>query len=275
MQGTVSQVAALTLYGNEALKGRDTGAFWPTASVFTFCKRVTFVTTAAWLSFAKETLYADDPLQWLAKLRHDDVRGLRLHRIPTNDPRISDRMSVGFVGGGGKWLLEAVGPNDSEWWTPRWEVGDQKDPERRIWLVTYVRIAGPHARERPKQVGADQLVAELTEALTDVTDFAERHHLDHYAQSFRAGLAALASDRPLEGVHHSDLAPPGTLPLGYERLLGAAQCAWVFGGMGSWNDVYFDRKERDTYDRLSERLFSLLNQAVVESANASFGDERR
>lgn len=41
--------------------------------------------------------------------------------------------------------------------------------------------------------------------------------------------------------------------------------------MGSWNDLRFEGREQERYEELSDRLFVLLIQAVVEAVNASFG----
>ncbi len=54
-------------------------------------------------------------------------------------------------------------------------------------------------------------------------------------------------------------------------MLAACQKAWVFGGMGSWNDMGFDGEDQKDYVRLSEALFQALNAAIVAAANASLG----
>jgi hypothetical protein len=53
-------------------------------------------------------------------------------------------------------------------------------------------------------------------------------------------------------------------------MLDAVQTAWVFGGMGSWNDLGFDGEEQRTYDSLSEELCAALNMAVLEVVNSSY-----
>ena len=47
--------------------------------------------------------------------------------------------------------------------------------------------------------------------------------------------------------------------------------AWVFGGMGSWNDVYFDDREaRTEYEAISRHLYSALLTALLASVNSEF-----
>jgi predicted butyrate kinase (DUF1464 family) len=48
------------------------------------------------------------------------------------------------------------------------------------------------------------------------------------------------------------------------QLVFSAGSAWVFGGMGSWNDVVFDKDEdNETYERLSEQLYTRINEAII------------
>ena len=45
--------------------------------------------------------------------------------------------------------------------------------------------------------------------------------------------------------------------------------AWVFGGMGSWNDLVFAaRTEEDEYNRLSAKLYLAVLGAFVAAVNA-------
>ncbi len=52
-------------------------------------------------------------------------------------------------------------------------------------------------------------------------------------------------------------------------LLDTCQSAWVFGGMGSWNDMGFEGADQGEYDRVSEQLFAVLNETIQIAANAS------
>lgn len=268
MQTTIAQSAALTIYGNASLRGEDIGAFWPGGTVFGFCKTVTFLALAD--DGAASVPYAADPLSWYARLRSEEVRGLRLHHLSGSNPDLSDRMSVGFVGGGGTWLIETIGDRHARGWVGRWQVGNQQDPERRIWSVTYLRLPGAQRPARLPAANHERLIAELAALLHEAAAFADRNRLDGFAGCFRTGFKLLQSDAPLGEVYHSDLAPSGAVPLWGRQLLAVAQAAWVFGGMGSWNDLSFDGEDQRVYEKLSDRLFDLLNQAILVATNASF-----
>jgi hypothetical protein len=61
------------------------------------------------------------------------------------------------------------------------------------------------------------------------------------------------------------------MPLEAKQLLASAQAAWVFGGMGSWNDLGFDGNDQQEYTALSDELFLLLNQAIGATVNTTSG----
>lgn len=70
--------------------------------MFAFCKRVRFVTLDRNAKGATERPFADSPIEWISKLKDAGTVGLRLHQFAGNNPLVSDRMSVGFAGGGGE-----------------------------------------------------------------------------------------------------------------------------------------------------------------------------
>src|SRR5262249_28395244 len=123
----------------------------------------------------------------------------------------------------------------------------------------------------PRMQTVDALSVQLQEALADIVAFADDHHTEGFAAYFRKAIACLSDDDPFAVVYHKDLAPDGILDLPAQRLLAACQAAWVFGGMGSWNDMSFDGAEQKRYDRVSEKLFALLNDGICASANSSAG----
>lgn len=270
MQGHIEQAVELVLRGNAFLQGRPVGSIRSEALTFSICKSVTFVTLVKKLWSTEQAPYAPDPMRWMERLRAEGTQGLRLHRLTGDHPLCSDRMTVGFAGGGGGWLLEAVKPAASDGWMGSWALGDAKDPKRRIWNVTYARTLTGHARLEPKGLGRGLLRSEMVEALTAIAGFAERQGLDNFAQCFQGGLEALSADDPFKRMPCRDPLVPQMLPAASQQLLTAAQTAWVFGGMGSWNDLYFDGPEGGDYGALTDRLYDLLNQAVVEAVNASF-----
>lgn len=266
MQGTIAQLMGLTAYGNSFLSGNQLVDFHPNNTVFRFCKYVRFVDLEPSGGKWSERPFADDPLHWLERIKSEGVVQLRTRHLDGAQKEISDRMSAAFVGGGGRWLLECVTLTGSDFWEARWEVGNQKDPDQNIWHVSYGRIAKgvkPGRQELPS-------VADLRHHLGEVLDktrlFANQNGLENFGACFSGALEALTSNPSEEKGYR--LSPPGSLSVEAEQLINACQSAWVFGGMGSWNDVGFNEESKNReYEELSDLLFKLVNLSLVVAIN--------
>ncbi len=271
MNGTNAQFVSLTCHGNAILRGLMTNQFFPSNSSCQFCDRVNFIEISkTFFGKSKETEVADTPDKWFAYLKKTGVHGLRLNTSPRNDPNLSDRMSAGFVGGGEVWGIEAVYANgQSSYWQSRWEVWNKNAPDQRIWRVTYGRVAELKSSS-VNTIGLAPIRNEFQDALQEIHDFALRNNCGGFTECFAKGLATLARTPGAQRGFHQDLAPQGSLSSDAIGILDACQHAWIFGGMGSWNDMGFDGEEGKLYDRVSERLFRTLNQAISVAANDSY-----
>ena len=271
MQGTIAQIVALVVHGNDYFHDEEQATAFPSAhSTLTFCEFVKFVDLTRYGENWTETPFAQDPASWLEELRKSGVHAIRMTYMPSgqNLGGTTDRMLVGFVGGGGRWLLETTGTNGSDYWEGRWEVGDQNHPDRKIWQVTYGRIAANQPSSAHTSSDLQSLKQRLTKSLTEISAFARRHKLEGFAKAFESGLSNLASSSPGTDLHHNDLLTTG-MPLAAAQLLSAAQSSWVFGGMGSWNDLGFEGEDQRTYEHLSEGLYKLINDSIVSAANST------
>lgn len=83
-------------------------------------------------------------------------------------------------------------------------------------------------------------------------------------------LPRLDSDAPAAGYYNEALIPDQDHSLEARRILYTACSAWAFGGMGSWNDQYFENPDDNKrYDEVSARLYDAINRSVVASVNSS------
>ena len=272
MQGTLAQAIALTLYGNAVLcRGLtlDEIPFYPTNSVFAFCEFVRFVDFKRIDNDWQCVDFALTPTEWFNRLHEEGTQYLQLHYAPSGDDRIADRMSVGFVGGGGHWLIETARSGGSGCWEARWEIGDRERPDQRIWRVTYGRIRTGTQFPFERVESLDLEAARLQRNLTRIAAFADRNQSGAFARHFEQALACLNDGASSPNSGYVNLVPPSLLSRDAEQLLSAVQAAWVFGGMGSWNDLAFPDDQQQEYEALSEELFQLLNRAVVLAVNSS------
>jgi hypothetical protein len=269
MQAQLAQMIALTCHANAGLRGIAAPASFLGNSTCGFCESINFFVTGKPSDGQPQSaVFADSPDVWLRLLPTRSALELRIHQRAHNQPSISDRNASAFVGGGRQWAIEVMrkGPV-SEFWLNRWEVGDRNAPDRKIWRVSYGLVATEPTRPfslRP----LDAIIADLRIVLGEIRAFAEANQCANFVPSFDAASRAL-DDPEAEVGYHKDLAPPGVLTPQAMSLLKAAQSAWVFGGMGSWNDMGFDGAPQKEYERVSDTLFGLLNEAVEAAAASS------
>lgn len=274
MNTEVAQLIALVCHCNAALRGMQTPAFGLDHSTCRVCAHVTFARLGPrpieemlddGETFEQED--ANTPFEWLVRLVGTRPHGLRLVYEETPLATVPDRYLAALTPGTGNWLVEVVTrAGVSELWSPRWEVADGTRLDRRIWNVTYVCIG----HDAPNIEPANSIVEQnLRTVLQESEAFAYEQNAGVFASVFRDALRHLdgISESP---VPYTDLAPPGLLSESAERLLNAAQSAWVFGGLESWNDLLLDDDAADRYDYLSERLWRAVTAAVVEVANSTY-----
>lgn len=258
------QCLTLVAAGNAALKGRDVGRFWPDAMVFRWTEQVEFVIPRGGDEFA---LIAADPLAWFDWLK-DKCEGLRLHTAPMRqEPKLGpmpERMLAGFVGGGARWLIEAVGAERSTLWEGFDRLGDREDPRRRIWRTAYIFQGETQRQDALADSDVAAASAELRATLEAIEPVARAIGAENFAAIFADARAALDAAPDPE----RDLGAP--LSEGAKRLIAAAMGASVFGGMGSWNDIGSDEAHKAAYGETSEALYLALQRAVLAAANESF-----
>jgi len=177
-------------------------------------------------------------------------------------------MSAGFVGGGGQWMLAVSYPAGvSDYWLARWEVWNQQAPEQRIWRVTYCHVARG-LTPPPEDQNESEAKTAFEAALTRIHAFSSKHNCDGFTGCFERAIQSLREESSTHG-YHKDLYLPGSLTKSAESMLDAAQSAWVFGGMGSWNDMGFDGEEQHEYEAASDQLFTAVNNAICAATNGS------
>ncbi|WP_395646618.1 hypothetical protein [Terricaulis sp.] len=266
MQGPVAQALLLACAGNAFLSGRDLTGFWPDSVVFKFSRSCDFRVVDG----DADRLLAPDPLAWFETLR--GVRGLHLHhaprpRAPGQTLAVEERMMAGFVGGGPAWLIEVVGEGRSMLWQGFDRLGDRNDPERKIWLNTYLRVGETEPQEYAAQPLAEAC-ADLDHALLEIGAVAARMQYGNWSDVFAAARASLSA--PGDHFFYRDFERYAGFGPVQQGLLAAATGGSVFGGMGSWNDVGPCPELEADYNRTSEQLYTTLNNAIAALANSTY-----
>ena len=115
-----------------------------------------------------------DTDEWLARESQPERRAIIAHQ-PIDDPHISDPMSVGLVGGGGRWQLNIVSDGRMDVWEAKWEVGDRTAPDRRIWRVSYASVAENASAATANLEPLGAVISTLRQTISDVLAFCKDH----------------------------------------------------------------------------------------------------
>jgi hypothetical protein len=268
MQGNVAQALALVTVGNAALAGADVVGFWPDATVFRFSKICEFLEPAGGDEWRQ---VAADPLQWFETLK-PWCKDLRFHvasrPLENTQMPLPEHITVAFVGGGPRWLIETVGAERSKVWQGFDRLLDRKDPQQKIWANGYL-LQGETEAQAFTAAPLAETSAALELVLVEIEQLAKDMDAGNFVHCFANARAALKGERA--PAYYEDIVRYSGLSGAAQSLLAAVSHAWVFGGMGSWNDIGSSGDEiGKRYDRLSAELFSALEDSVAAVANSTY-----
>ena len=268
MQGELVQIISLTSYGNEYIHtGKIPDHYFPESTVFPFCNLVDFINLQS--DKKTETISAHNPFEWFPLLKKEGCVHLRLYYEPEKKFQFGPEYNLaGFVGGAGTWLIEANYGSYSHYWQKSWQVTAKDSPDKKIWSVHYSRLLQEFAPTNQK-VDIDQTKSKLSATLDELIAFCQNRDLDYWLKSFEKAKRVLSSSQPNKEYYHHDLLVLNNYSLPAQQLLFAAGTAWVFGGMGWWNDMGFeDDHAQETYLRLTQQLYDGLLQSILASTNS-------
>ena len=258
MNGELAQYFALATHGSAWLQDssvRTAPALDQSNSTFQFARTVTFAGVPG-----------TGP--WLEKLaaRGVDRIWLAAPGQPSNGGKaLATHVAAAFAGGVQAGLL-TTGPRGSRLWRASWKAGDPTAADRRVWDIDY-RCDEVAFTPDAFRIPVTDATSALDSALEAVAGFSQVHELRPWDSVFVKARGLLGAESS-EGLPHQDLFPEGRYGLAGRRLAAAAQSAWVFGGMGSWNDLGFPDAETHTeYERLSRGLFSAVTRGCMAAAN--------
>ena len=143
------------------------------------------------------------------------------------------------------------------------EDADLED-KSKPWSVEYRGFMSPDSRALPMQE-MRAVKERLREAVSRAKEFAQG---THWTKDFTRSLEALESPAPV--FPFPDMLPSSGFPLEARQLLAAAAQAYVFGGMGSWNDLSLpnDPDIIEEYEEISTELYEAIQFAILMASNA-------
>lgn len=264
MTGILAQTIALTSYGNEYLRSGKLSDFYPQNSTFQHCNSVDFKELKKKIIFTskKEFIVANNPIEWFSLLKKEGCSKLRLYyqTEKSDDPKLA-----GLVGGGGNYFIECIYDNYSDFWISNWT--HDKNTTEKPWVVTYRKAVSKQATIN-LQFDLKDIRFNLKKILEEITDFAFKETSENWGQLFEKAKNTLENDNPEIDFYHDDLIVVNNYSLENRQLLMSASKAFVFGGMGSWNDLWFENEEKEKeHSALSRVLYGMMMTSIVSSIN--------
>jgi hypothetical protein len=207
-----------------------------------------------------------DPDGWLRALRAEGTTDLSLITNLAAAGPLPPHIASAFSNSG-TWGLLATGRGRPTLWLIRWEVGDREAPDRRTWSLTASGSPGDGFSQ--PGAGLTEARGRLRAALGEIRAFATATSELHDWARWFAKSEALLDDTAPAAPYHQDILPPDA-SLERRQLAAAVVQAWVFGGMGSWNDGGLaDRAAHREYERVGAVLYSALLLALPAAVNGS------
>ncbi len=198
---------------------------------------------------------------WLHHLKKLRCRGVLAIQLGAG---VKDRELSGFAGGGRRLALVARFDTFDEIWTADWR--SQRQGNASYWNITYRCRRTTEFDWSTDRTDLERSAGRLEQALMEIGKLADKIGEEHWKINFFDPALDLLSGRaPVQNQ----------LPGGYseraQRVYAAVYRSWVFGGMGSWNDVPpYSAHEHGLsaeFDACSDALYSAMQEALEAAVN--------
>jgi hypothetical protein len=271
MNGELAQLVALVAHTKLALSPSEAAERLTLEnSTFRFVHALQFEETRRLFGIARTARVASSPDEWCDHLRRIGVDSVELS-IWSRHGRFADHV-LSALSGGGHWGISTTRAASTSLWIARWTPDHPRDPQRRIWSVSYRESLA--AAVTPIRSNPGDAADRLRQALRRAGDLAGDLELAVWADCFAEAELRLTAE-PVRYEFHPDMLPRAGYGIASRRLLAACEKAWVFGGMGSWNDLGFQEPAvAARYHSVTTELYGAVTSGIASAVN-SLGEGAR
>jgi len=212
--------------------------------------------------YVKALQFGEGPLRppsetipdWLETLRRQNTKRLRLE-YTVNSADLPPAIAAAFANANPTAIV--VTSDKSHMLLPRWSSA----PGGSQVVYYHFTVAPPPPAVPVDVAGAGNA---LRRQLAEARAFAIEQDQAHWDKYLSKASAILG-----ESEHQCDLLPTCGYTAAAHRLASAASAAWVFGGMGSWNDMGIaDRDAGKRYAEITDTLFAAVINGYLAAANS-------
>lgn len=260
MNAEILQVVALTAYANAYLNDKKVSFDKSHPAGYGY-RNIKFVSKVAQLDpIAQRELLATDPNDWFKFLKKNNVSRLYLTYQMSKNMFSKDHIEATKGKKVGHWNIIAKKQDTNDLWTNyvQGEYGEAINYYHLILKDTSFGTLNFPSLETTKLY--------LNEILSDMISFTTENKLKNWTDVFQKALDTLSIEDPSKLIDENYF-PADCYSLEAKQVMITCDYAWVFGGMGSWNDVS-QINDYDLYSRLTANLYNTICNALAASANS-------
>ena len=262
----LAQIVTLITHGNEylSLSQKDIFELFPLHLTFMNVCDVSFHKGKKPDDILERSqVVAKEPHSWFLHLETEGIQYLKLG-IVSFKSHPQEQVTSKYAGNG----TRVIQTDKQTCWQSHWSLKNPRDPQGRIWAVGYWEGSNlPVITSFPDIKTAYQ---DLESSLTEAQIYSKKCMID-WEKYFAEAIELLNCPNPVP-PYYTDLLPDTYENIKGRQLLAGALKAWVFGGMGSWNDVYItDPLQIKEYQQISTNLYKAIIQSVFAVTNSTAG----
>lgn len=164
---------------------------------------------------------------------------------------------------GNTWVIQT---DKGKCWQSTWSLVQQESRQARTWKVEY------RERDNIPVIGDFRTVQsayqDLEGCLAEAQDFSRRRKFG-WKKWFEKAMLLMHDPSPVLPFF-ADLLPSTFITIKVRQLFAGTLKACVFGGLGSWNDVYIsDSAVEKEYQQISKSLYGAVMQSIVSVTNST------
>ncbi len=263
MSQRLAMIVALVTYGNLFLQDR-VNDFNIDRLVTDNCYSLDFVEPPIEGITGSSKVLASDANKWFKYLKDQDAKKLKLFFKTSEQIDLPDHISTTFVGGGSHWFIEVQFDSTSDLYLSEWSPSDDIGIDRR--KTHYLRFNRDMTHIDDPSFSVSKSREKLSNVLHELIEFTGKFdYTKNWVDNFTNALSTLNEFEPPQS---DEFLPAGVYPKETHQLIQGVFASWVFGGMGSWNDLAFSGEDQERYTGLSADLYSTLCQAIVSGVNS-------
>ncbi|MFK7790961.1 MAG: hypothetical protein AB8C95_15895 [Phycisphaeraceae bacterium] len=225
-------------------------------------------------SQSDEVAIARDMASWIEWLRQQGLLDVQLVFKPNQDLNFPDHETYQLPNLDAHWSMIIRCRDAVSLWTVKWSVGNESErshPDYEpAWNIRYTgKAINTHAL--PQGESLEEVESRLWSAINSANEYAKTfHNTSHFIHWLEQGLGYLKCNEGRLAEYFPYWAKLQANSQA-KRILAAADDAWVFGGMGSWNEPWYKYESGDEnlYHAITTELYGALVAAIVTATNST------